>query len=430
MRYKSIPAEMYINNRNRLVSKMKPGSLAIVNANDEMPRSGDQTFGYRQNSDLFYLTGLDQEKCILVLCPWHPLENMREVLFTVKTNDLMVTWNGYKYTFEDVRNISGIKTVKWIEDFDFTLKEMMSQVQTVYLNQNEYIKFFTEVPYRDLRFAEKMHHDFPVHGYERLAPLITSLRTAKQPREIEQIKKACDITGDGFKRVLRFVKPGVMEYEVEAEYTHEFIRQGCNGHAYNPIIASGKNACILHYVNNDLVCNDGDLLLMDVGAEYGLYCADMTRTIPVNGKFTPRQRQVYDAVLRLLKAGMTMLTPSNTNDNWHKAICSLMEKELVGLGLITEDDIRKQEPGNPAFFKYYMHGSGHFLGLDVHDVGSKQQTFEHGAVMTCEPGIYIPEEGIGIRLENDIMVADEPVNLMAGIPVEPDEIEELMRSGK
>jgi len=430
MRYKPIPAEMYVNNRKRLVSKMKQGSIAIVNANDEMPRSGDQTFGYRQNSDLFYLTGLDQEKCILVLCPGHPLENLREVLFTVKTNDLMVTWNGYKYTHEDVRKISGIKTVKWTEDFDFTLKEMMSQVQTVYLNQNEYIKFFTDVPYRDLRFAEKMRHEFPVHSFERLAPLITSLRTAKQPQEIEQIRKACKITGDGFKRVLRYVKPGVTEYEVEAEFTHEFIRQGCNGHAYNPIIASGKNACILHYVNNDLICNDGDLLLMDVGAEYGLYCADMTRTIPVNGKFTPRQRQVYEAVLRLLNAGTAMLTPGNTNDNWHKAICNLMEKELVGLGLITQEDIRNQDPGNPAFFRYYMHGSGHFLGLDVHDVGSKQQPFEYGAVMTCEPGIYIPEEGIGIRLENDVMVADEPVNLMADIPVEPDEIEELMRSGR
>lgn len=426
MRYKPISAEMYIGNRNRLINKMKPNSMAIINANDEMPRSGDQTFGYRQNSDLFYLTGLDQEKCILVLCPGHPLENMREVLFTLKTSDLMVTWNGYKYTFDDVRRLSGIKTVKWTDDFDFTLKEMMSHVQTVYLNQNEYIKFTTEVPYRDMRFAAKMRQDFPVHTYERLAPLITSLRTAKQPQEIEQVKQACKITGDAFKRVLQFVKPGVMEYEVEAEFTHEFIRRGCNGHAYSPIIASGKNACILHYVNNDLPCNDGDLLLMDVGAEYGLYCADMTRTIPVNGRFTTRQKQVYDAVLRILKAGTALLTPGNTNDNWHKSVCSMVEKELVGLGLITMDDIRNQDPANAAFFKYYMHGSGHFLGLDVHDVGSKQQPFEQGAIMTCEPAIYIPEEGIGIRLENDIMVADEPVNLMSDIPIEPEEIEQLM----
>lgn len=430
MRYKPIPSEMYINNRARLVGKMKPGSIAIVNANDEMPRSGDQTFPYRQNSDLFYLTGLDQEKCILILCPSHPLESLREVLFTVKTSDLMVTWNGHKYTFEQARELSGIKTIKWTDDFEFTLKEMMSQVQTVYLNQNEYIKFFTDVPYRDLRFAEKMRRDFPVHSYERLAPLITSLRAAKQPPEIEQIKKACNATGDAFDRVLKFVKPGVLEYEVEAEMTHEFIRQGCSGHAYNPIIASGKNACILHYVNNDLPCNDGDLLLMDFGAEYGLYCADMTRTIPVNGKFTPRQRQVYDAVLRVLKAGMAMLTPGNNNDNWHKAVCALIEKELVGLGLINEDDIKKQVADNPAFFKYYMHGSGHFLGLDVHDVGSKQQPFEHGAIMTCEPGIYIPEEGIGIRLENNVMVASKPVNLMAHIPVEPDEIEALMQAAR
>lgn len=421
---------MYINNRARLTAKMKPGSIAIVNSNDEMPRTGDQTFGYRQNSDLFYLTGLDQEKCILVLCPGHPMENMREILFTVKTSDLMVTWNGYKYTFDDVRKLSGIKTVRWIDDFDFLLKEIMSHVQTVYLNQNEYIKFFTEVPYRDLRFAEKMRREFPVHTYERLAPLITPMRTAKQPGELEQIKTACNITGDAFRRILKFVKPGMMEYQVEAEMIHEFISRGCNGHSFSPIIASGKNSCILHYVNNDLPCKDGDVLLLDFGAEYGLYGADMTRTIPVNGKFSPRQRQVYEAVLRVLKAGMTMLTPGNTNDNWHKAMCSLIEKELVGLGLITEDDIKNQDPDNPAFFKYYMHGSGHFLGLDVHDVGTKQQPFEYGAVMTCEPGIYIPEEGIGVRLENDVIVADKPINLMENIPVEPDEIEAIMQSGR
>jgi Xaa-Pro aminopeptidase len=417
---------MYIRNRAGLIKNMKPGSLAIVNSNDEMPRNGDQTYIYRQNSDMFFLTGLDQEKCILTLCPGHPVESMREILFTVKTSDLMVTWNGHKYTFDEVTGLSGIKTVKWLDDFEFTLKDLMTRVQTVYLNTNEYPKFFTEVPYKDLRFAKKLKEDYPAHSVERLAPLITAMRISKQPEEIEQLQKACDITGDAFRRVLQFVKPGVKEYEAEAEITHEFIRQGCSGHSYAPILASGQNATILHYVNNDQECKDGDLLLMDFGAEYGLYAADLSRTIPVNGKFTPRQRQVYEAVLRLLKFGMSICKPGITNENWHKEICKMMEKELLGLGLINEEEIKNQDPASPAFFKYYMHGSGHFLGLDVHDVGSRQVPFENGSVMTVEPGIYIPEEGIGIRLENDVMVAETPVNLMAGIPIEPDEIEAIM----
>jgi len=406
---------------------MQPGSMAIVNSNDEMPRSGDQTFPFRQNSDMFYLTGLDQEKCILTLCPGHPVENMREILFTIKTNDLMVTWNGHKYTMDEVREVSGIKNVKWTEDFEITLRDLMSRVQVVYLNMNEYVKFVTEVPVLDTRFAAKMRNDFPVHSYERLAPMVTGLRMVKEPEEIVQLQRACDLTNDGFRRVLKFVKPGVKEYEVEAEFTHEFIRKGGSGHAYSPIIASGANACILHYNTNFNTCNDGDLLLMDVGAEYGNYAADMTRTIPVNGKFSPRQRQVYDAVLRILKAATLMLKPGTTNEKWHGEVCKIMEKELIGLGLINQDDIKNQTSDSPAFFKYYMHGTGHFLGLDVHDVGSRQVVFETGMVMTCEPAIYIPEEGIGIRLENDIMVAEEPVNLMAAIPIEPDEIEALMK---
>lgn len=426
MRYNPISKEMYIRNRAKLIAKMKPGSMAIINSNDEMPRSGDQTFAFRQNSDLFYLTGLDQEKCILTLCPWHPVESFREILFTVKTSDLMVTWNGHKYTMDEVRHVSGIQNVKWTEDFEITLRDLMSRVQLVYLNQNEYPKFITEVPLLDTRFAARMRKDFPVHSYERLAPLLTELRTVKEPEELVQIQNACDLTQNGFRRVLRFVKPGVKEYEIEAEFTHEFIRKGGTGHAYSPIIASGANACILHYCTNANTCKDGDLLLMDVGAEYGNYAADMTRTIPVNGKFSPRQRQVYEAVLRVLKAATAMLKPGTTNEKWHGEVCKLMERELIGLGLISQADVQNQAADAPAFFRYYMHGTGHFLGLDVHDVGSRQVVFETGMVMTCEPGIYIPEEGIGIRLENDIMVAEEPINLMAAIPIEPDEIERLM----
>lgn len=428
MRYKTISKELYIRNRKKLIKKLNPNSLAIINSNDEMPRSGDQTHVFRQNSDMFYLTGLDQEKCILTLCPDHPVVSMREILFTVKTNDMMVIWNGHKYTMEEVSQVSGILNVKWLEEFELTLRDLMSRVQEVYLNQNEYPKFVTEVPSRDARFANKMRQDFPVHTFLRLAPLLTELRLVKEPEEILQLQRACDLTNVGFRRVLKFVKPGIMEYEAEAEFTHEFIRKGSQGHAYAPIIASGANACILHYNTNSNVCNDGDLLLMDVGAEYGNYAADMTRTIPVNGKFTHRQRKVYEAVLRILKAATKMLKPGTTIEKWHTEVCRLMEKELIGLGLITIDDIKNQSTDSPAYFRYYMHGTGHFLGLDVHDVGSRQVIFETGMVMTCEPAIYIPEEGIGIRLENDIMVAEEPVNLMEGIPIEPDEIEELMRS--
>ncbi len=426
MRYQPIPARMYVDNRARLVQMMKPDSMAIILSNDEMPRTGDQTFLYRQNSDMFYLTGLDQEKCILTLCPGHPVESLREILFTVKTSDLMVIWNGYKYTLEDVKEVSGIKNVKWLDDYEYTVRDQLTRVQTVYLDQNEYPKFITEVPVKDIRFAEKMRREYPAHSYERLAPMITGMRRVKEPEEIAQMQKACEVTEAGFRRILGFVKPGVLEYEVEAEFTHEFARKGC-GHAYSPIVASGKNACVLHYISNDQPCRDGELLLLDIGAEYGNYCADMSRTIPVNGKFTPRQRQVYDAVLRLLKFGMSTLKPGVTNEKWHAEVCRQMEKELIGLGLITEDQVKNQDPSGPAFFKYYMHGTGHFLGLDVHDVGSRQDVFTKGMVMTCEPGIYIPEEGIGIRLENDVMVDEVPVNLMAHIPVEPDEIEALMQ---
>jgi Xaa-Pro aminopeptidase len=410
MRYQTIRKEMYIRNRAKLLKMLKPGSLAIITSNDEMPRSGDQTHPFRQNSDMFYLTGLDQEKCILTLCPEHPVEGMREMLFTVKTNDLMVIWNGHKYTLDQVIEVSGIKNVKWLDDFEITLRDLMSRVQVVYLNQNEYPKFITEVPQRDVRFAAKMLQDFPVHSYERLAPLLTEMRLVKEPEEIVQIQKACNLTNDGLRRVLKFVKPGVLEYEIEAEYSHEFIRKGGTGHAYPPIIASGANACILHYNTN-----------------FNTYAADMTRTIPVNGKFSPRQRLVYDAVLRVLKVATAMLKPGTTIEKWHGEVCKIMEKELFGLGLINKEDIKNQNADSPAYFRYYMHGTGHFLGLDVHDVGSRQVVFENGMVMTCEPGIYIHEEGIGIRLENDIMVAEEPINLMAAIPVEPDEIEALMR---
>ncbi len=427
MRYQPISKEMYIRNRKVLAEKMQPNSVAIVNSNDEMPRNGDQNFVFRQNSDLFYLTGLDQEKCILTLCPDHPQESMREVLFTVKTSDLMVIWNGHKYTFEEVRELSGINNVKWLDDFDITLRDMLTRVQNVYLNQNEYPKFITEVKNREDRFAQQMRLNYPAHTYLRLSPFISAMRQIKQAEEIEQMKQACRITRDGFVRALKFIKPGVKEYEIEAEFTHEFFRQGSSGHAYPPIVASGINTCILHYNTNHNECKNGDLLLLDIGAEYGNYAADMSRTVPVHGKFTPRQRSVYEAVLRILKTSSSWLKPGTSIEKWHAEVCKMMEKELIGLGLLSSHDIENQTSDSPAYFKYYMHGTGHFLGLDVHDVGTRQDIFQHGMVMTCEPAIYIPEEGIGIRLENDIVVANEPINLMADIPIEVDEIEALMQ---
>ncbi|MCD4745913.1 MAG: aminopeptidase P N-terminal domain-containing protein [Bacteroidales bacterium] len=426
MKYKPINKKRYITNRLKLVKKLKPCSLSIINSNDEMPRNGDQDFPFRQNSDLFYLTGLDQEKCILTIYPDHPVEKYREIIFTTKPNEQETIWYGHKYTKEEISKISGIKSIMCLDNFEDVLKEMMINAKCVYLNFNENVKFQSEVPYKDLRFAKKIKEDFPAHVYERLAPLITDLRVIKESEEIKTIQKACDITENAFRRILKFVKPGIKEYEIEAEITHEFLRNACSGHAYLPIVASGVNACILHYSQNNNECKDGDLLLMDFGAEYGNYAADCSRTIPVNGKFTLRQKECYNAVLRVHKAAIKMFIPGNTIDNINKEVNKLMEKEMIELGLFTKEDIKNQDAKKPMYFKYYMHGTSHFIGLDVHDVGSKQLPFEKGMVLSCEPGIYIKDEEIGIRIENDIVVDDEPINLMKNIPVEVEEIEAYM----
>ena len=429
MRYKQISQELFILNRIKLLNKIKPYSLVIVNSNDEMPRNGDQNHPFRQNSDMFYLTGLDQEKCVLVLCPEHPLEEMREIVFTLQTNDTMVIWNGHKYTREQAAEISGVKNVKWLDEFENILKDLMLRSDHVYLNLNENPRYSTEVPYKDLRFIEKLKREFPLHHFERLYPILTELRLVKEPEEIEIIKRACEITGKAFKRILKMVKPGIMEYEVEAEIAHEFIRSGVGGNSFAPIVASGKNACVLHYVKNDMEVKDGDLLLIDFGAEYANYAADCTRTIPVNGRFSQRQRAVYEAVLSVMKQATAIMLPGKTIDSWHKEVCVIMEKELIKLGLFTEEDVINQKPDSKMFFKYYMHSTGHFMGMDVHDVGTRQQLFEKGMVLTCEPGIYIPDENMGIRLENDILIGDVPVDLMENIPIEADDIEKWMEVG-
>jgi Xaa-Pro aminopeptidase len=432
MRYTPIKSSFFAGNRRKLVSKLKPNSLVIVHSADEYPRNGDQFFPFRQNSDMYYLSGLDQEKCILLLCPDHPLESFREIVFTVKTSESMVTWYGHKYTLEQASELSGVKSVKWLDDFEDILRDVMVRSEHVYLNMPEDNRFQTEVPVKDLRFARRLAQDYPTHKYERLAQLVKEMRLCKQPAEIEVMSKACDITHKAFNKVLQTVKPGMMEYEVEAEITAEFLRNGASGHAYYPIVASGAGACVLHYISNDKECKAGDLLLLDFGAEYGNYAADLSRTIPISGKFSKRQKDCYNAVLRVMKQAKTLIVAGSTIDKINAAVAKLMEKEMIGLGLFTAADVKNQDPSDPLYFKYYMHGNSHFIGLDVHDVGYKQTALKAGNVLSCEPGLYIKEEGIGIRIENDILItAKGPVDLMKDIPVEAEDIERLMKkSGK
>jgi len=427
MKYSAIDKKLFIENRKKFVSHLNPGSIAIFNSNDEMPRNGDQNFLFRQHSDLLWLAGIDQEQTLLVIAPDHPLAEYREALFIRKTNEHIAVWEGHKYTKEEAREASGIQHVYWIDDFKAMLPVMMHHSSNVYINLNENDRFVTEVPYRDERFAQDLQSKYPNHRYERSGPIMSKLRAIKSQAEVDLLSTACDITDKAFRRVLGFTKPGVMEYEIEAEIIHEFIRNRAIGHAYSPIIASGASACVLHYTENNRACKDGDVLLLDFGAEYANYAADLTRSIPVNGKFTKRQRDVYSAVLRVMRAATKMLVVGNTIPKYHEEVGKVMEQELIGLGLLNEDEVKKQDPKQPLYKKYFMHGTSHFLGLDVHDIGNRYEPMQAGMVFTCEPGIYIPDENLGIRIENDILItAKGPVDLMAKIPVEVEEIEEMM----
>lgn len=428
MKYSLLNSTLFERNRKKVLKYLQSNSLAVIHSNDQMPRNGDQYFPFRQNSDLFYLTGIDQEKTILTLCPNHPEKELREVLFIIESNEKIAVWEGHKFTKAEARQISGIKTIKFISEFDIFFRELAIKAENIYLNLNENVKFKPETPSADERFVGILKKDFPAHEIERLAPIMKQLRLRKEPEEIELMKEACNITSKAFQRVLKFVKANVTEYEVEAEITHEFIWNKAKGHAYAPIIASGKNACVLHYVENNKRCKDGELLLMDFGAEYANYAADCTRTIPVNGKFNPRQRECYESVLRVMKKAISWLTPGTTIYRINERVEALFQEEHLKLGLYTQKDLDNQDPENPLVKKYYPHGTCHFIGLDVHDVGEKTCLLEEGMVLTCEPGLYIPEEGIGIRIENDILVGPKPIDLMAGIPFEVDEIELLMDS--
>jgi Xaa-Pro aminopeptidase len=426
MKIEKLTPTLFSRNRQKVMQDFKPRSVAILHANDELLRNGDQHFPYRQNSDLFYLTGLNQEKCILVLCPDHPDPNKHEILFTIKPNPVIETWTGHKYTKNEVADISGINNVKWLEDFEMAFRELALYSDNIYVNLNEYQKYQSDVSYVECRLTEKLKSDFPAHQFERLAPILTKYRMVKEDKEIEWISEACKITQKAFERVLQFVRPGVMEFEIEAEMTHEYLINGARGHAYQPIVGSGENALVLHYIENNSKCKDGDLLLMDFGAEYNNYAADCSRTIPVNGKFSARQKECYEAVLRVQKEATKLFVPGNTLDGVNKEVSKLMEAEMIKLGLFSGEEMKEQKTEHALLRKYLMHGVTHFIGLDVHDVGDKYTPFEKGMVLTIEPGLYIKEEKIGIRIENNIMVDDVPVDLTANIPREVNEIEEIM----
>ncbi|MFQ3268877.1 MAG: Xaa-Pro aminopeptidase [Flavobacteriales bacterium] len=427
MKYEKIDSQLFVRNRQRFSAELKAKSIAIFNSNDIMPTNADGTMDFRQNNDIFYLSGVDQEESILIVFPDSFHAKHKEILFLKETNEHIAVWEGAKLNKKQAFETSGIKTVYWLDQFESVLKTLMSECECVYLNSNEHLRANIEVETRDARFGKWIRKTYPIHQYERAAPIMHKIRAIKDPVEIELIQKACNLTEGAFRRILKTIKPGVMEYEIEADVIHEFIRNRSRGFAYTPIIASGESACILHYIDNNQPCKDGDVILMDFGAEYANYASDMTRCVPVNGKFTPRQKEVYNAVLRVMKAATKMLIPGNYLHEYHVEVGLLMEKELLGLGLISQEDISNQKPEWPAYKKYFMHGTSHYLGLDVHDVGSWTTPIEAGMVFTCEPGIYIPEENLGIRLENDVLVTENgPNDLMKNIPLETDEIEALM----
>ena len=430
MKYNRINSELYISNRAKFTAQMQQGTLAVFNSNDIYPVSADSTMPFQQHRDILALSGVDQEESILVLFPNASNPAHREVLFLKETSDLIAIWEGEKLTKQAAFETSGIKTVYWLQQFPTIFKQMMAEATGIYLNTNEHLRANTEVETREDRFIKKVKQDFPAHQVFKAAPIMHKIRSIKHNLEIELMQRACKITEAGVRRLLGFIKPGVWEYEIEAELAHEFLRNRSKGFAYTPIVASGKNACVLHYIENNQQCKDGDVILLDVGAEYANYSSDLTRCIPVNGKFTTRQKEVYNAVLHVKKEAEKLLVPGTIMAEYHKQVGHLMEEQLVNLGLISMEDIKTQNPDWPAYKKYFMHGTSHFLGLDTHDVGLWHEPIQAGMVFTCEPGIYIPEEGLGIRLEDDLVVQEigAPFNLMKDIPLVAEEIETLMNA--
>ena len=428
MKYLSISPELFIKNRLKLSQQMTSNSIAVFNSNDVFSTGADSTLPFEQHRNIFYLSGVDQEESILIICPDAKEEALREILFVKETNDHIAIWEGAKLSKSQATASSGIKTVYWLEEFESIFSKLMNESTRFYYNNNEHYRQAVEMETREDRFLKMVKLSYPTHELIPNFPIMEALRGVKEPEEIALIKTACDITEKGFRRVLGFVKPGVMEYEIEAEYTHEFLRNRSKGFAYTPIIGSGYNACVLHYIENNQQCKDGDLLLMDVAAEYANYSSDMTRTIPVNGRFTPRQKAVYQAVLNVKNQATKLLVPGTMWDAYHVEVGNMMTAELLCLGLIDKADVQNEDPKWPAYKKYFMHGTSHHMGLDTHDYGPLKAPMGANMVFTVEPGIYIPEENMGIRLEDDVVIQSKgaPLNLMQNIPIEVDEIEALM----
>lgn len=427
MKYKKIDPILFIKNRKKIACKIEDNSLVVLLAADQMPRNGDLFFPYRQNSDFFYLTGIEQEKSKLLLIKTN--EAFQSILFIIEPDKKTEIWEGKKLTIEAAADISGISEIRYLKDFDNILESYLQRTTTIYLNYNDNPRFSSSVKTGDLLLIEQLERDYDDFQFNALAPIMTQLRVQKEPEEIELIKHACTITNSAFHKVLKKTAPGMKEYEIEAEISYEFYRLGANGHAYEPIIAAGINSCFLHYTKNDCSLGNGDILFMDFGAEYANYSSDCSRAIPVSGTFTERQKDVYSAVLRVLRKAIALIKPGTTIMEYHKKVCTYIEEECINLGLFSAEDVRKQRPDKPLYFKYYMHGTSHFMGLDTHDLGDREMILKPGMIVSCEPGIYIMEESIGIRLENDILVTEYGnIDLMADIPVEIADIEALMRS--
>jgi len=430
MKYDLISNELFITNRKNFAKYLKPKSLSIFNSNDIIISSADSARPFIQHRDIFYLSGIDQEESILLIFPDAKEEKHKEILFLKETSEKIAIWEGAKLSKDESTKVSGISTVYWLDQFNSIFKSLMSEAENVYLNTNEHLRATTKVESCDDRFIRWCKEKYPLHNYKRIAPIMHRLRSVKHTIELQLMQKACDITEKGFRRLLSFIKPGVTEYNIEAELQHEFTNNRANGFAYPSIIASGKSACVLHYVENNKECKDGDILLMDFGAEYANYASDLTRSVPVNGQFTKRQKDVYNAVLYVKKEATKLLTPGLMMNEYHSEVGKIMEDQLLQLGLIDKTDIKNQDSNWPAYKKYFMHGTSHFIGLDTHDVGIWTEPIKDGMCFTVEPGIYILEENLGIRLEDDVVVQKhgEPFNLMKNIPIEADEIEELMNS--
>lgn len=430
MKYHQLDRQLFIKNRAKFTAQMKPNSVAVFNSNDIYPVSADSTLPFAQHRDIFYLSGVDQEESILLLFPDAPYAHQKEILFLKETSAHIAIWEGEKLTKEKAFEVSGVKTVYWLQDFEKILFELMTYCDTIYVNTNEHYRQSVTTETREARFVKWWKAHYPAHQVAKSNPILQHIRSIKEPEEIALIQQACDITNKGFRRLLPFVKPGIMEYEIEAELIHEFVRNRSKGFAYTPIIASGNNANVLHYIENNQACKAGDLLLLDVAAEYANYSSDMTRTIPVSGTFTPRQKAVYNAVLRVKNEATKLLVPGEFWKNYHQEVGKIMTAELLGLGLIDKADVQNENPEWPAYKKYFMHGTSHHMGLDTHDYGLLHKPIEANMVFTVEPGIYIPAEGFGIRLEDNVVVQaqGEPFNLMRNIPIEIDEIESLMNA--